>query len=221
LTVEQDAHNIAWKLAYVLSGKASPELLQTFNSERQPINEFTMNEAYKRFQNRLRSQEPPVPEVMDIEVELGYRYPLGAFVTRDSDSKPRELWDDPREPSALPGSRFPHVFLTSADNPCQRISSIDLIKRNFVLVAVDSRSPWLGAACLVPFEVDAYILNESSIPFRDPGKQLQRLARLREGDALLIRPDGFIAWRAEKRHTGHENALKEALECVLKSRFSH
>jgi len=33
----QDAHNLAWKLAAVLKGKASPKLLQTYETERRPV----------------------------------------------------------------------------------------------------------------------------------------------------------------------------------------
>ncbi|KAH9315639.1 hypothetical protein KI387_024266 [Taxus chinensis] len=36
----QDAHNLAWKLAYVLNGLASPDLLSTYEMERKPIAEF-------------------------------------------------------------------------------------------------------------------------------------------------------------------------------------
>ncbi|EWZ28363.1 hypothetical protein FOZG_17930 [Fusarium oxysporum Fo47] len=39
-----DAHNFALKLAYVLSGKASHSLLASYNIERQPIDEFTVNQ---------------------------------------------------------------------------------------------------------------------------------------------------------------------------------
>lgn len=33
----QDAFNLAWKIAYVMKGKAGPKLLETFNVERQPV----------------------------------------------------------------------------------------------------------------------------------------------------------------------------------------
>lgn len=71
----------------------------------------------------------------------------------------------------------------------------------FFFLAVDAQSPWIAAAGVVPFDIDAYILNESSSPFWDPKIQLQRLARLDQGEALLIRPDGFIAWRTTAHWT--------------------
>lgn len=36
-TCIQDAYNLAWKLAYVESGRAGPALLETFSAERQPV----------------------------------------------------------------------------------------------------------------------------------------------------------------------------------------
>jgi 2-polyprenyl-6-methoxyphenol hydroxylase-like FAD-dependent oxidoreductase len=44
----QDAHNLAWKLALVLKGLAGPDLLATYNAERQPIGELAMQQAYTR-----------------------------------------------------------------------------------------------------------------------------------------------------------------------------
>ena len=41
----QDAHNLAWKLAMVLKGKAGPELLATYESERRPVALFTVEQA--------------------------------------------------------------------------------------------------------------------------------------------------------------------------------
>src|SRR5919202_1867533 len=43
-----DAHNIAWKLAMVLKGIAGPELLSTYEPERRPVAELTVEQAYLR-----------------------------------------------------------------------------------------------------------------------------------------------------------------------------
>src|SRR4029079_8190404 len=40
-----DAHNLAWKLALVLKGVASPELLTTYEVERKPVGKFTVEQA--------------------------------------------------------------------------------------------------------------------------------------------------------------------------------
>ncbi|WUJ73468.1 FAD-dependent monooxygenase [Kribbella soli] len=43
----QDAYNLAWKLALVLKGQASPELLDTYNDERAPIAKQIVDRANK------------------------------------------------------------------------------------------------------------------------------------------------------------------------------
>jgi 2,4-dichlorophenol 6-monooxygenase len=43
----QDAYNLAWKLAYVLNGKASPALLDSYDAERAPIGKQVVDRANK------------------------------------------------------------------------------------------------------------------------------------------------------------------------------
>jgi 2,4-dichlorophenol 6-monooxygenase len=43
----QDAYNLAWKMAHVLKGKATPKLLETFNIERAPIGKQIVDRANK------------------------------------------------------------------------------------------------------------------------------------------------------------------------------
>jgi FAD binding domain len=53
----QDAHNLAWKLALTLQGVTGPELLKTYQAERHPIGELTVEQAYTRYVTRVA----PVP----------------------------------------------------------------------------------------------------------------------------------------------------------------
>jgi len=39
-TCIQDAFNLAWKIAYVMKGKASKSILKTYNIERQPVGQI-------------------------------------------------------------------------------------------------------------------------------------------------------------------------------------
>ena len=79
----QDGHNLAWKLALVLGGAAGPELLSTYEAERLPVGELTVEQAYTRYVLRLAPElgkenlQPIVPEAT---VELGYRYRSGAVL---------------------------------------------------------------------------------------------------------------------------------------------
>lgn len=46
----QDSFNLAWKLAYVVSGQAGPELLDSYHDERQPIGQSVVERAMKSLQ---------------------------------------------------------------------------------------------------------------------------------------------------------------------------
>lgn len=52
-TAVQDAHNLAWKLAAVLNGKASDKLLDSYEAERRPVAARNVNWAMLTFQNHL------------------------------------------------------------------------------------------------------------------------------------------------------------------------
>ncbi|EQB56755.1 putative polyketide hydroxylase [Colletotrichum gloeosporioides] len=211
-----DAHNLAWKLAYVLTGRASSSLLDSYNKERQPIDEFTVKQATARFQNRVALQQPPASEASDVSVELGYRYPSGAFVPEESYHQPDELYDDPHCPTALPGSRFPHVFLEDVGIPGRQISTLDLVRKNFLMITTQPDSPWVPAAKRIStVEIDVAVLNTQSAPYRDASGLIEAKCRLRAGEAILIRPDGFIAWRAIARQDNHEGVLEYALRSIL------
>src|SRR5918912_1886423 len=70
----QDAHNLAWKLAAVVKGDAGPALLDTYETERLPLCQLTVQQPYTRYATRVVPErgtegvEPPIP---DIELEIG------------------------------------------------------------------------------------------------------------------------------------------------------
>lgn len=197
-------------MAFVLKGQASPSLLETYNLERQPVNAFTVDQATARFHNRIDHVQPPVAEEANLTVELGYRYPKGAIVRGEGEDAGKGF-ESPVTPSGTAGSRFPHVFLKSGG---KHVSTLDLIKQNLVLVAAEPTSPWVDAAKAIAI-LDSYEIHESSSPLQDAQGTLRTKCKLGDGEALLIRPDGFIAWRAEARRDGHANVLNDALRVIL------
>ncbi|KAI8935507.1 hypothetical protein NX059_008078 [Plenodomus lindquistii] len=213
----QDIYNLAWKLAYVVSGRASPGLLDTYNTERQPIDELIVQQAFSRYETRVLHRKPTHPEVEDINLEIGYRYPAGAFIVGSDHQKTEHgLWEDPYAPSAAAGTRLPHVELIDSSNK-RALSTLDLIKQNFVLFAVDDDSPWVKAAHdFSNLKVDGYILNEGSVPYADSQGRVRKLYGLGDGEAVLIRPDGHIAWRSPKEASDHRSKLADALEKILR-----
>ena len=77
-----DAHNLAWKLALVLSGAAGPALLETYNAERHPSGRQAVEQAYNRYVTRsdpdlgTDGMQPAIP---DLHVEFN-RYRSTAVV---------------------------------------------------------------------------------------------------------------------------------------------
>jgi FAD binding domain len=106
-----DAHNLAWKLAYVLNEMAGPGLLTTCEAERRPVGKFTVEQAYARYVTRpasylgVKDYEPLVP---DFDIEVGYLYHSPAILLEPGEIKPHEL---PSESFGRPGSRAPHLWI--------------------------------------------------------------------------------------------------------------
>ena len=57
----QDAYNLCWKLKYVLEGKASPSLLDSYSTERQPIGKQIVTRA-----NKSITEFPPIFEAVGL-----------------------------------------------------------------------------------------------------------------------------------------------------------
>ncbi len=186
----QDAHNLAWKLAYVVRGDAGPGLLSSYDPERRPIAEAIVEQAYARYVMRLAPElgkENLHPMADDAAIDLGYRYRSDAVVSEDGGDD--GLFVDPRKPAAVPGVRAPHVALESG-------STIDLFGRRFVLVTADEG--WQRAAQGL---VETQLIQE-------PG-----FAEVYGPGAVLVRPDGFVGWRSDD--APDEGALTNALTRLL------
>ncbi len=156
----QDAHNLAWKLAAVLKGIAGENLLSTYDAERRPAAAFTVEQAYSRYVTRsapyLRSENMQAIE-NDLNIELGYCYHSAAVIP-DPDEK-SVLHDNPRETRGRPGTRAPHILLERSG---EKISSLDLFGRNFVLLAGPEGRAWKesgrDAAKQLGLSLDVYMI---------------------------------------------------------------
>lgn len=210
----QDAHNLAWKLGYVLNGSAGVELLSTYEQERRPIGELTVEQAYTRYVLRT---DPSIPKdkmqplVNDLNIELGYVYRSAAIVAETEDA-PLHL--SPRESRALPGTRAPHLWL---ERDGKQISTLDLFNRNFTLLAASEGSACCesagGAAAKLGLKLDVFRVGQDGL--HDPTGGFAAAYDLEPTGCVLVRPDGFVAWRA-KNATGASTArLHGALSSIL------
>jgi hypothetical protein len=181
--------------------------------ERQPVDAFVVDQATRRFRNRILNQTPRIAEEPYYTVELGCRYLKGAFLPAEGVSI-EQPFEDPYAPSGTAGSRFPHAFLKDLESG-KRISTLDLMKKNFVLIATEDDSPWVAAAKELEFEIDTHILHQNSRPYCDFDRELSTKAKVGLAESLLVRPDGFIAWKAGSLHTGHKDMLRRVLQKLL------
>ena len=209
-----DAHNLAWKLALVLKGIAGPELLSTYETERKPVGKFTVEQAYTRYVTRTATYlgaKDFQPPASDFNIELGYLYHSPAIVSDDTDHKGH---DDPHKTLARPGSRAPHLWL---ERDGKRISSLDLIGTHFVLLAASQGQAWCDGARdaakrFKGLELNAYCVGGD---VEDPEGRFPQAYGLESSGAVLVRPDGFVGWRARSLAGNPLQTLEGALRAIL------
>jgi 2-polyprenyl-6-methoxyphenol hydroxylase-like FAD-dependent oxidoreductase len=194
----QDAHNLAWKLALTLVSVAGPGLLDTYDAERRPVGELTVEQAFTRYVTRVApylGTENTQPIVDDFSMEIGYRYDSPAIVLEPG-SPP--LHEHPRESAGRPGSRAPHVFL---ERDGGRLSTLDLFGRDFVLLAGPEGEAWRTAASAVAKELgvalDVYLVGDNGLT--DAGGSFPGAFGISPSGAVLVRPDGFVGLAGRDR----------------------
>jgi putative polyketide hydroxylase len=216
-----DAHNLAWKLAFVLRGHAGPALLDTYDSERRPISEATVAQALARlatwFKDLTQRLPPPVPVVRDYDVVFGQIYADGAFVP-DGDAAPAPF-EDPRRPSGRPGSRAPHVVIARGGN---KLSTLDLFGGGFVLLTGAHGEAWRVAAQEIAepggVEIGTYRIG---IDIQDVEGRWPEKYGVTDTGAVLVRPDGIVAWRAAGARDAPARALSAAWAQILGAARTH
>ncbi len=206
----QDAYNLAWKLAFVLRGVAGPRLLDTYDDERRAIGELTVEQAYTRYVTRVApylGTEGMQALVDDFSIEIGCRCNSAAVVLEPGDEP--SLHEHPRESKARPGSRAPHV-LVPRDG--ERVSTLDLFGEGFVLLAGTDGAAWhtaaLGAADRLGVPLDGYVIGDSATGFAEA-------YGISQAGAVLVRPDGVVAWRAVGAESEPEVTVGRALASVV------
>ena len=180
-TAIQSAHNLMWKLAAVLSGTAGPELLETYEPERRPSGE----------RNLLRSRGQ-LQGVSGVAADLGVVYSSGAVVAGESDERPTVI--EPTSPACV-GSRAPHVWLEVEG---VRVSTLDLFGDRLVLLVGASGDAWRDAARVVARDLavalGAVVIDGPDV--RDASDRWLEAYGIDADGAVLVRPDGHIAWRS-------------------------
>lgn len=213
----QDAVNLGWKLAFVVQGQAGDSLLDTYEPERRLIaesnNEWSQGNAARlpRVEDVFRGDDEIAIRAALDEFSLhmtsegqghGRVYVEGAFIP---DGRP-QLPHDPTTywPTDQTGAWFPHMWL---DVDLQH-STKDWFDTRFVLVCGPAASAWQQAGESVASELDA-VLDVKVMPM------LAGAFSFGTDGAVLVRPDGIVAWHPPAGTVDLARSLRDAVRTIL------
>ncbi len=186
-TAIQGAHNLGWKLAWVTRGWAGAALLDSYEAERRPPAEDNTLLSVQ-----LDRQAPPDR----VAATLDTRYTSDVVAA------------GPAVDRAAPGTRAPHVWIKYRG---RARSTLDVFDGGLTLLVGDGAPPWRSAAAGCPTPVQVLAVDEQHGPV---AQRLRAAYSLDDGAAVLVRPDGFIAWRCD-RTAEPGLALREAVTLAL------
>ncbi len=209
-----DVHNLAWKLAAVFEDEATPALLDTYTVERQPVDSRAAEASGERSDERgLLSVQKFTAHANDDYYRLlgglGYKYVSHAVVAEPGDDVENV------DLNGQPGTRVPHLWI---EYKGERRSTVDVASGTFVLLAGPDGASWCEAACAAANQMKVDLQAYRVAPdgeLRDPEQQWSRKAGIDADGALLVRPDGFVTWRAKGKSEHAQQDLEEALTHIL------
>jgi hypothetical protein len=121
-------------------------------------------------------------------LRLGFCYDPSPIVVGDgSDGIPVETKQF--VPSARPGTRAPHAWLSPPDSQAGGRSTLDLFGKGFVLLRLGAAPP-SGAGIAAAAET-------RHVPLAIVDLADEKIAQLYGRRLVLVRPDGHVAWRAD------------------------
>jgi 3-(3-hydroxy-phenyl)propionate hydroxylase len=189
----QDATNLGWKLAQVVNGTSSESLLDTYHAERHPVVARVLQHTIAL--GALQRQDERMKAVVDEMSELA---------TMDEPRKRLagirsglDIHYDLGEGHPLLGRRMPDLDLVTADGPVRLFELLHDAKPVLLNIgepgSLDITS-WADRVQLI----DAEYAGPWELPV---------LGAVTAPTAVLIRPDGYVAWVGEGAHLGLPEAL--------------
>lgn len=189
----QDAHNLAWKIAFVLNSYAAQSLLTTYESERFPIaytNIMWSNKNAQRFttiytalaENDIKTFREALADqtnhLNNINLDLGFIY--------GQDYADNVL----TQQKAVVGGRAPHCWLKKDG---ENYSTLDLFVDKFTLLSAPEARHWQD---IIKQQAFPYQINTIGLgaDYEDINKDFLSLYAISNNGAALVRPDGHIAW---------------------------
>ncbi len=177
----QDAVNLGWKLAQVIKGTSPDVLLDTYHDERHPIGALVLHNtsaqvalstpddrhhALHETMAEMLAMDEPRKRTAAMLTGLGVRYDLG---------------DDGH---ALVGRRMPDLDLDTADGPTRVYELLH-----------DARPVLLNFGESSAFDIGPWADRVQSVDATYDGVwELPVIGEVDAPTAVLIRPDGYVAW---------------------------
>ena len=189
----QDAVNLGWKLAQVVNGASADGLLDTYHAERHPVAARVLRTTMAHV--ALRRQDERTEALRETIAEL-----LGADEARNGFAAMGSGLDihyDLGEGHPLLGRRMPDLDLVTADGPL----------RVFTLLH-DARPVLLNLGEPGGFDIAPWADRVRLIDAKYDGAwELPALGTVTAASAVLIRPDGYVAWVGDLTRPGLADAL--------------
>jgi 3-(3-hydroxy-phenyl)propionate hydroxylase len=189
----QDAMNLGWKLAQVVKETSAESLLDTYHAERHPVAARVLRntmaqtallrtderiEALRDTMSELLSMDEPRKRIAAMMSGLDIHYDLG-------------------EGHPLLGRRMPDLDLVTANGPL----------RVFTLLH-DARPVLLNLAKPGGFDITPWADRVQLIDAKYVGTwELPAIGAVTAPTAVLIRPDGYVAWVGDLTQQGLADAL--------------
>ncbi|WP_079405544.1 FAD-dependent monooxygenase [Streptomyces sp. 3211] len=172
----QDALNLSWKLAHTLAGTAGKDLLDTYDAERRPAGARVIDNT--RAQLALMRPDPGLDPLRDLVGGLlgldDVNTHIGHMISAQETVYPARTGRGSR----WEGQFLPNLPLTTDDGPTD-LTRLLLPGRPLLLLLGEA-----GAVHRAPGDGWAHVLRTVSAT----------TARPLPWDAVLVRPDGYIAW---------------------------
>jgi 2-polyprenyl-6-methoxyphenol hydroxylase-like FAD-dependent oxidoreductase len=194
----QDAVNLGWKLAQVVHGTSPDSLLETYQAERHPIAARVLRNtmaavALRRADDRTAALRDTMTELLGLDEP---RKVFGGVMSG------LEIHYDLGEGHPLLGRRMPDLDLVTTDGPVRVFTLLHDARP--VLLNLGDRG-----AFDTPWSVDAEYAGEWELPV---------LGKVAAPVAVLIRPDGYVAWVSDGTDAGLRDGLATWFGASLDSR---
>lgn len=224
----RDAHNLAWKLAWVLRGQVGPHILDTYERERR---EHTS--AMIRLALQMGSVMAPRTFLSAWAVQNAFRvlglFPVAQAYVSQMKYKPKPRFLDGflvpperRRSQTLVGSLFPQPFVETREG--EEVLLDDVLGNGFSLLALTAQPGLAFASTTKPIWSHLGVRRVALLPLGTPWSDTSEITLVRErnhallalrakyaNSVLLLRPDHYVMACIPVAEIAQRSDLIEAL----------